>query len=200
MLTPGPKTTSTPWSRASSPMAAPTSSTKASSNEQAKALAVGKQVAGTLSWIPRWSSPFSCLRSPWGPSENTTAGMPRFAIACVFQCVSPASSPAFSTVDMEDTTASMSISPPFCGLPALVRPRKPVPFPSKISLAKLYSPAPAKRAGEPCVNEWTRSVRGNDDHRTRALHTRATAARTSSRVDTFSMTKSASDSRCSSVA
>ena len=37
---------------------------------------VGKQVAGTLGFRPRWSAAPACLRTPLGPSDRVMAGMP----------------------------------------------------------------------------------------------------------------------------
>ena len=97
MLTPGPKTTATPWALHSRPMAAPTLRASAGLHAQASADAVGKHVAFTL-WPPfsrmcRRSS----LRRPCGPSASHMEGTPLAGMSCVSQKLFPLARDAFSS-------------------------------------------------------------------------------------------------------
>ena len=57
--------------------------------------AVGKQVAGSLGFRPRWSLSPACLRTPWGPSLSHSAGMPYCGSARVLNVSAPESSAHF---------------------------------------------------------------------------------------------------------
>ena len=76
MLMPGPRMTETPCTRASCARAEPTSATRSRSQDDAMALAVGKQVAGRLPPIPAWSASSGCTRRPWGPSATMIGARP----------------------------------------------------------------------------------------------------------------------------
>ena len=91
MFRPGPRRTATSCAAASSPIASPTASPRASSQLHAVAEAVGKQVAGTLGFRPRWSAAPACLRTPLGPSDRVMDGMPLPGRARVVKTVSPES-------------------------------------------------------------------------------------------------------------
>ena len=91
MFRPGPSSTDTPCAAASSPMAAPTASPSAGSQLLATVAEVGKQVAGTLGFSPRWSAAPACLRTPFGPSDRVMAGMPLPGSARVVNTVPPLS-------------------------------------------------------------------------------------------------------------
>ena len=97
MLMPGPRTTSTPCARASSPTAAPTRRTSSGSKDEPSAHAVGKQVAGRLPEMPTWSPSSGCLRRPCGPSESVIARMPARGTGAVCQKSDPRHSEAFSS-------------------------------------------------------------------------------------------------------
>ena len=95
MFRPGPSSTDTPWAAASSPIARPTAWPRAGSQLLATVAEVGKQVAGTLGFRPRWSAAPACLRTPLGPSDRVMAGMPLPGRARVVNTVSPESSAHF---------------------------------------------------------------------------------------------------------
>ena len=97
ILSPGPNTTDTSCAAASSPKAAPISSPSAASQLFATADAVGKQVAGTLGFSPKWSLSPACLRKPWGPSDSQICGMPCSGIPRVLKVSAPESSAHFSS-------------------------------------------------------------------------------------------------------
>ena len=59
--------------------------------------AVGKQVAGTEAFRPRWSPAPACLRKPWGPSARKMAGIPFLLPSQVVQVLQPCRSAAFSS-------------------------------------------------------------------------------------------------------
>ena len=61
----------------------------------AMADAVGKQVAGTLGFSPRWSAAPACLRTPLGPSDRVMDGILFFGSARVPKVVAPESSAHF---------------------------------------------------------------------------------------------------------
>lgn len=87
-LTAGPSTTPTPSATASRPIARPTSATSSGSQVAARALPVGKQVAGSLACRSASEVLFT-LRSPWGPSAIITASRPRSGAASVCQSSAP---------------------------------------------------------------------------------------------------------------
>ena len=97
MLMPGPSTTATSCTRASRPSASPTRRTSCGFQDDARAHAVGKQVAGTLPEMPTWSPSSGCLRSPCGPSDTMIAGMPSRSTGAVCQKSEPRHSDAFSS-------------------------------------------------------------------------------------------------------
>ena len=97
IFSPGPSTTWTSLAAASSPSARPSSSPSASSQELAMVAVVGKQVAGTEAFSPRWSTAPVCLRRPWGPSERNAAGIPRCRTARLVQVLQPWSMAHFSS-------------------------------------------------------------------------------------------------------
>ena len=97
ILSPGPSSTDTSCAAASSPKAAPISSPSAVSQLLAMADAVGKQVAGTLGFNPKWSLSPACLRKPWGPSDSQICGMPCLGIPRVLKVSAPESSAHFSS-------------------------------------------------------------------------------------------------------
>ena len=67
------------------------------SQEEPKAEAVGKHVAGRLPATARWSPSPGCVRNPWGPSDIMIAGIPSRSIARVCQKSAPRHSDAFSS-------------------------------------------------------------------------------------------------------
>ena len=91
MFRPGPSSTATSCAAASSPRASPMASPRAGSQLLATVALVGKQVAGTLGFRPRWSAAPACLRTPLGPSERVMAGMPFSEKFRVVKTVSPES-------------------------------------------------------------------------------------------------------------
>ena len=91
MFRPGPSSTATSCAAASSPRASPMASPRAGSQLLATVALVGKQVAGTLGFRPRWSAAPACLRTPLGPSERVMAGMPFSEKSRVVKTVSPES-------------------------------------------------------------------------------------------------------------
>src|SRR5690554_4348713 len=97
MFSPGPRTTPTPWSAASSPIAAPILPSSSTSQLQAVVTAVGKQVAGRDSWMPVCSPRSSCLRKPWGPSHMNMDGIPYWGKPLVSQQFSPSHRAIFSS-------------------------------------------------------------------------------------------------------
>ena len=106
MLMPGPSTTETPWSRASRPIAAPTSRARSGSQDEPSADAVGKQVAGTLPDTPTWSPRPGALRSPCGPSATMIDSMPAAVIRVVCQKSQPRTSVAFCSVVSEAVSSA----------------------------------------------------------------------------------------------
>ena len=76
-------------------MARPISSPKAGSQLQATVAAVGKQVAGTLGFRPRWSAAPACLRTPFGPSDRVMDGTPALGQPRVVKVPAPESSAHF---------------------------------------------------------------------------------------------------------
>ena len=95
MFRPGPSSTETSCAAASSPIASPTASPRAGSQLLATVAEVGKQVAGTLGFRPRWSAAPACLRTPLGPSDRVMDGMPLPGRARVSNTVPPLSSAHF---------------------------------------------------------------------------------------------------------
>ena len=95
VLSPGPSSTATSCAAASSPMARPISSPSAGSQLQATVAAVGKQVAGTLGFRPRWSAVPACLRTPFGPSDRVMDGTPALGQPRVVKVPAPESSAHF---------------------------------------------------------------------------------------------------------
>ena len=91
VLRPGPSSTATSCAAASSPMALPISSPRAGSQLHATVTAVGKQVAGTLGFSPRWSAAPACLRTPLGPSDKVMDGIPALGNARVVKVPPPES-------------------------------------------------------------------------------------------------------------
>ena len=81
----------------SSPRVSPSVFASSRSKLAATAQPAGKQTARILSLSPRWSASPLCLRSPWGPSETDTAGIPRRSTPFVLQKSAPEQSPAFSS-------------------------------------------------------------------------------------------------------
>ena len=92
---PGPSSTATSCAAASSPIAWPICSPRAGSQLHATVAAVGKQVAGTLGFSPRWSAAPACLRTPLGPSDRVMDGILFFGSARVPKVVAPESSAHF---------------------------------------------------------------------------------------------------------
>ena len=92
MLSPGASRTSTPYSAASAPKAAPTDSISSVSQVEASSVATGNPVA----WYERDSSSLrlSAMRTPAGPSASVRMGMPRRGIPCV----RPAAPGTFSAI------------------------------------------------------------------------------------------------------
>ena len=76
-------------------MALPTSSPRAGSQLHATVTAVGKQVAGTLGFSPRWSAAPACLRTPLGPSDRVMDGTPALGQPRVVKVPAPESSAHF---------------------------------------------------------------------------------------------------------
>ena len=72
-------------------------SSAAVSKLEATAALDGKQTAGMLSLMPRWSPCSSCLRRPLGPSLIITAGTPSRSTGCVCQKSEPEQKSAFSS-------------------------------------------------------------------------------------------------------
>ena len=62
---------------------------------QATVAAVGKQVAGTLGFRPRWSAAPACLRTPFGPSDRVMDGTPALGQPRVVKVPAPESSAHF---------------------------------------------------------------------------------------------------------
>jgi len=83
--------------RHSSPRATPTSKIRSRFQVAARADAVGKQVAGTLSFSPIWSASPACLRKPWGPSVTMMEGIPRCSMPFKYQKFNPEQRDAFSS-------------------------------------------------------------------------------------------------------
>lgn len=78
------------------------------SHVEARATAVGKQVAGTLSPIPGLSAEATGLRSPWGPSVTMIDGTPARSIGVVVQKSRPEVSDAFSSRESRARACSTS--------------------------------------------------------------------------------------------
>ena len=97
MLAAGPSSTPTDSARHSSPKASPICRKSAGSKLQAVAAAVGKQVASTEAFSPRWSASPACLRRPWGPSVTIKDCTPSRSTALVSQKILPEHSDAFSS-------------------------------------------------------------------------------------------------------
>ena len=108
MLMPGPSSTATSSARVSRPSASPTDPTSSTSQEEPRAEAVGKQVAGLLPAMPPWSAASGCLRRPCGPSATITAGMPSRSTGAVCQKSDPRHSEAFSSSVSSATSAVTS--------------------------------------------------------------------------------------------
>ena len=111
MFTPGPSSTATCSALASSPRATPTRSTNAGSQDEPRAAAVGKQVAGTLTSRSRWPASSACLRTPCGPSVSMTAGTSTVSsrrTSVLFQKSAPVHSAAFSARVSSASSAAAS--------------------------------------------------------------------------------------------
>ena len=139
MFRPGPSSTATSCAAASSPRASPMASPRAGSQLLATVALVGKQVAGTLGFRPRWSAAPACLRTPLGPSERVMAGMPFSEKSRVVKTVSPESRAHFCSrfnfaMIFVCLIAVSSFSPePDKGLPSLCS--RPLPlFSSGVAL------------------------------------------------------------------
>ena len=117
MLMPGPSTTDTPSACASAAIAAPTCSARSGSHDEPSATAGGKQVAGTLSAIPRWSASAFCNRSPCGPSVINNGGRPSRSTGTVVQKSRPLLSAAFSS---SVSSATISAAVPSSAVGVLV--------------------------------------------------------------------------------
>ena len=97
ILAPGPNITATSSCRHASPNATPTSRTSSRSHDAASVTAVGKQVAGTLTFKPRLSPSILCLRRPCGPSATMMALRPSRSTGLKCQKSRPEHSDAFSS-------------------------------------------------------------------------------------------------------
>ena len=71
--------------------------------------AVGKQVAGSEGFRPRWSAGPACLRRPLGPSDSQMAGTPLLGRAWVSNTVAPESRAHFSRRDSLAITSACFI-------------------------------------------------------------------------------------------
>src|SRR5215207_3278223 len=105
MLMPGPRTTDTPMAAASRPRASPTLRKRSSFQDEPRADAVGKHVAGTLVERPRWSASRGWARSPCGPSDTMIRGTPSRSTGAVYQKADPITSDAFSSRVNSGTSA-----------------------------------------------------------------------------------------------
>ena len=110
IFNPGPNTTFTSFAAASSPMALPNSSPKASSQVFAIPAAVGKQVAGKEAFSPKWSPSPACFRKPCGPSDINMEGICKRGFSKLVHSDHPCSIAAFSSSDIFSIYAFTSIS------------------------------------------------------------------------------------------
>lgn len=83
--------------RDSSASAAPISSPNFSSQLFATDAAVGKHVAGSEAFRPKWSPAPACLRNPCGPSDIVIDGIPYFSKSTVCHVFFPDIINAFSS-------------------------------------------------------------------------------------------------------
>ena len=97
-FTPGPSRISTSASRHSPASASPICSASPGSQEQARAHPIGKQVAGILAFIPRWSDVTVCFLRPFGPSVIMNAERPIRSFFLVVQKSAPDRSSIFSSI------------------------------------------------------------------------------------------------------
>ena len=109
MLSAGPSNTAMSSAWHSSPKTSPSIRKRSRSKEQAVKQPLGKLTALMLSFTPRWSPFWSCLRKPVGPSLTIMFGTPSRSTALVCQKSKPEQSPAFSSNVIWETNCFMFV-------------------------------------------------------------------------------------------